>query len=138
MTKNRNAVCYTEGSFILEDACNYDDIRIHGIDIVGAIYMKYGSIELALTGLAQWMATIVEIGLFSELPMVINTKVSIPEPLCELPKPGEITEERVRYFKDTCRTVITPVRLSGKALKLYKAGKDDEAIRAALQTKKGA
>ena len=138
MTKNRNAVCYTEGSFILEDACTFDDIRTHGIDIVGAIYMEYGSVELATKGLAQWMAAVTEYMLFSELPMVINTQVAIPEPLCELPKPGEMTEERVRYFKDTCRTVITPVRLSGKALKLYKAGKDDEAIRAALQTKKGA
>lgn len=138
MTKNQEAVCYTEGSFILEDACDFEEIRINGIDIVGAIYMEYGSVELAVKGLGQWMVAVIEIGLISKLPMVINTLVVIPDKLCKLEKPGEMTEERIRYFMNTCRTAITPVPLTGKALRLYRAGKDKEAIRAALQAKKGA
>ena len=138
MTKNTTAVCYTEGSFIYEGAFNYTDIRNRGLDIVGAIYMEYGSVEIAAQGLMRWAATVLMKLMATESPQAIRTLVVIPDKLSVLPDPGQMTEERLRYFEETCFTKVEVVPLTGKALRLYKAGKDDEALCAVFSTKKGA
>lgn len=128
---------YTVDEFILEPDTEYETIRDHGIDKLGAIYMEYRSIEVTAMTITKWAGKILHARLIAKKPLAIRTYVFIPDHM-NLPNPGKKIRERLEYLEQTSRTIIFAEVLTGKALRLYKEGKDTEAIEAAFEKKMGA
>lgn len=129
---------FTTGEFILETDIDILAIRDLGLDTLGAIYLAYGSTDVAAFGLERWVNLILKIRLEHNGPIAIRTYAFIPDPVLPMPNHGKMTKERLQYFKETCKTKVFAQTITGKALRLYKDGKDSEAIRAAFDMNKGA
>lgn len=124
--------------FILEPDEDYQAIVNHGSYIYSDLFMEYGSSEVAAVGILKWARRVLNERLKTNQPLVIDTYAFIPNPLRQLPFPGKLTKARVKYFLETCRPKINFAILTGEALRLYQAGKNSEAMQAALDMKKGA
>lgn len=122
----------TVDDFILEPNTKYETIRNHGIDRLGAIYMEYRSIEVVAMAITKWAGKILHGMLVANRPLAVRTYVFIPDQM-SLSNPGKKYKERFEYLEQTSKTVICAEPLTGRALRLYKEGKDTEAIKLAFE-----
>lgn len=117
------------GEFIIAPKDDYEKIRDQVLNILGALFMEYNSIEVTGLGITKWAGKVLQAKCLTKEPLAIRIFAATPN---SLTNPGIKLKERWEYFESTCEVDIEAKILTEESLRLYKEGKDTEAIETAF------